>query len=65
LERAHLFDDGNARTIGLLVVNKLLLENGLRPAMMEDPNRFDGFSTDELVAEIKQGQATFARYSTQ
>ncbi|UKE78452.1 flagellar biosynthesis protein FlhF [Xanthomonas graminis] len=65
LERAHLFDDGNARTIGLLVVNKLLLENGLRPAMMEDPNRFDGFSTDELVAEIKRGQATFARYSTQ
>ncbi|CTP88621.1 hypothetical protein XTPLMG728_1962 [Xanthomonas translucens pv. poae] len=65
LEREHLFNDGNSRTIGLLVVNKLLLENGLRPAMMEDPNRFDGFSTDELVAEIKQGQATFARYSTQ
>ncbi|WP_231104199.1 hypothetical protein [Xanthomonas graminis] len=33
------------------------------PAMMEDPNRFDGFPTDELVAEIKKGQATFARYS--
>ncbi|WP_231103627.1 hypothetical protein [Xanthomonas graminis] len=65
LERAHLFDDGNARTIGMLVVNKLLLENDLRPAMMEDPNRFDGFSTDELVAEIKQGQATFAHYSAQ
>ncbi|UKE72264.1 hypothetical protein [Xanthomonas graminis] len=46
-------------------MNKLLIENDLRPAMMEDPNRFDGFSTDELVAEIKQGQATFAHYSAQ
>ncbi len=42
LEKAHLFDDGNARTMSMLVVSKLLLENGLRTAMMEDPNRFDG-----------------------
>ncbi|QDI05744.1 hypothetical protein E4A48_02740 [Xanthomonas cerealis pv. cerealis] len=65
LKGAHLFDDGNARTRGMLVVNKLLLENDLRPALMEDPNRFDGFSIDELIAEIKQCQATFAHYSAQ
>jgi hypothetical protein len=59
LERTHAFNDGNARTIGFLVVNKLLLEAGLPPAMMEDPNRFDGFSADQLAGEIKKGQAAF------
>ena len=60
LEQAHLFMDGNARTTGFLVLNKLLLENGFSPAMIADPNRFDAFSINELVQEIRQGQETFA-----
>ncbi|WP_169708772.1 Fic family protein [Trinickia terrae] len=63
LERTHLFADGNARTVGFLVLNKLLLENGMPPAMLADPNRFDGFSANELVGEIKHGQATFQRFA--
>ncbi|HET7864865.1 MAG TPA: hypothetical protein VFL86_10720, partial [Burkholderiaceae bacterium] len=62
LEQAHLFMDGNARTTGFLVLNKLLLENGLSPAMIADPNRFDGCSTRELVQEIRQGQQAFAAH---
>ena len=60
LEQAHLFQDGNARTTGFLVLNKLLLENGFSPAMFADPNRFDANSTAELVQQIRQGQKTFA-----
>jgi Fic/DOC family len=61
LERTHPFADGNARTIGFLVVNKLLLESGLSPTMIENPNRFDGFSADELAQEIKKGQEEFRK----
>jgi len=62
LEQAHLFTDGNSRTTGFLVLNKLLLENGSSPAMIADPNRFDAFSINELVQEIRQGQETFAAH---
>jgi hypothetical protein len=65
MERAHLFDDGNGRTVGFLMLNKLLLESGMAPAMFEDPDYFDGFSSDELVEAIKRGQATFASYAGQ
>jgi hypothetical protein len=60
LEQSHLFQDGNARTNGFLVLNKLLLENGFSPAMFADPNRFDANSTAELVQQIRQGQQAFA-----
>lgn len=62
LEVSHLFADGNARTIGFCVVNKLLLENDLSPVILENPNRFDGYSIEELVDEIRQGQQNFAGY---
>jgi len=51
----HPFDDGNVRTIVFLVVNKLLLENGFPPAIFEDPNRFDGYTVNELYNEINDG----------
>ncbi len=56
LEVSHLFSDGNARTIGFLLVNKLLLQNGLGPTLMRNPNLFDGYSVKELAAEIEAGQ---------
>ncbi|MCV9878818.1 Fic family protein [Brenneria izbisi] len=59
LEQAHCFTDGNARTLGFLLVNQLLLENALSPTVITDPNRFDGFSNQELVDEIKKGQRLF------
>jgi Fic/DOC family len=63
LERTHAFVDGNARTVGFLAVNKLLLESGLPPTMIENPNRFDGFSVDQLAQEIKKGQMEFGKYT--
>ncbi|MCC4606087.1 hypothetical protein LL971_20085, partial [Xanthomonas campestris pv. parthenii] len=59
LERAHVFEDGNARTFGCLLLNKLLLSAGLSPSMFPDVNEFDGYSNDELVARIKEGQEMF------
>lgn len=60
LEQLHPFPDGNARTIGVLVLNKLLLEQGLPPAALEDANRLDAFSVAEVVQEIRVGQGRFA-----
>lgn len=52
----HPFCDGNVRTFVFLIVNKLLLENELLPAIFADPNRFDGYSIYELCLEIINGQ---------
>jgi hypothetical protein len=65
LEVAHLFRDGNARTIGFLLVNKLLLDNDLQATIMEDPNHFDGHSIAQLVEEITKGQERFANVCRQ
>lgn len=59
LDQSHVFEDGNIRTVAFLVMNKLLAENGLSPAILAEPNCFDGFSIDQLVTEIRAGQATF------
>jgi hypothetical protein len=63
LEQAHLFNDGNARTVGFLLLNRLLLNAGMSPALMANPNQFDGFSVRELVQSIRQGQEHFAQYA--
>jgi hypothetical protein len=63
LEQAHFFNDGNARTVGFLLLNRLLLGAGMSPALMSNPNEFDGFSIGELVQSIRQGQEKFARYA--
>lgn len=55
LDQLHLFTDGNIRTIYLLL-NKLLMENGLLPTTLEDPNIIDCFSVDEITAKIIAGQ---------
>ncbi|MES2505883.1 MAG: hypothetical protein V4599_04215, partial [Verrucomicrobiota bacterium] len=60
LEISHVYADGNARTIGFCLVNKLLAENDLPPVILENPNRFDGFSVNELVQEMKIGAVNFA-----
>jgi len=59
LEWAHLFDDGNARTIGILLVNYLRLQNGLPPTIMQNPNNFDGHSFEELLTDMRLGEQRF------
>jgi len=58
LERLHAFKDANCRTM-ILVLNKLLLQNCLTPAILENPNRMDMLSSSQLVQQIKLGQQTF------
>ena len=59
LEQNHVFRDGNCRTLGFIILNKLLLQNGLNPCIMKNPNRFDGFSEEELIQEVIDGQERF------
>lgn len=62
LEAVHLFEDGNARTIGMVLLNKLLLQNDFGPVALNNPNVIDAFSVSELVEEIKKGQQDFKKY---
>lgn len=60
LEVGHFFADGNQRTVAVLVLNKLLVENGFRPAVLSDRSVFRGaLSARELVKEIKDGMKSF------
>ena len=59
LEVLHTFTDGNCRTMVFCVLNKLLLQNGFDPVIMLNPNRLDGLSEDQLIAEILDGQQRF------
>lgn len=62
LESVHLFEDGNVRTLGILLLNKLLLQNGFSPVSLHNPNVIDAFSLNELLVEIKNGQNHFKTY---
>ncbi|MFC3654892.1 hypothetical protein ACFOPN_04140 [Xanthomonas hyacinthi] len=56
LDQHHLFAEANIRTIGFLRLNKLLLDQGASPTMLESPKVLDMCSTAEVVAGIRQGQ---------
>ena len=55
LEQLHLFNDANCRTLCMLLLNHLLLMNGLPLCMQANPNRFDMCSHQELVQSVIQG----------
>ena len=61
LECLHFFKDGNCRVVYLLL-NKELIKNGFEPVILLNPNFFDNLILLELVDQIKDGQAAFARY---
>jgi hypothetical protein len=54
LEQLHPFSDANCRTFCMVLLNKLLLDNGFFPALQQNPNKFEGYSTQEMVEEIKK-----------
>lgn len=54
-DHIHPFMDGNIRTFAVLLLNRLLLQNGFPPVTLMDPNKFDCHSKKELVAEVKIG----------
>ncbi len=63
LDQMHVFVDGNIRTTGILVLNKMLISSGLSPAVLEDVNCLDCLSIDEIVEKIKEGQVFFRSLS--
>lgn len=66
LEIGHYFPDGNQRTIVFVMLNKLLIENGFLPVILEDPAIFDGYhSIDELIQDIEIGRENFLTLCTQ
>jgi len=64
LELAHPFSDANCRTIVVLLLNKLLLDENLPPVILENPNRFDAYSIEELCQEIHRGMDKLKTYSS-
>ncbi len=62
LDQLHLFVDGNIRSIGIFLVNKLLYDNELTPCTMKDVNALDALSIPELVVKIKEGQDEFQEF---
>jgi len=61
LYRSHLFKDGNTRTVVVNLMNRMLLDNGLSPAILNDPKVAATCSLSEFVQHIKDGQTTFER----
>ncbi len=59
LELTHPFDDGNCRTMAVILLTKLLLQQQLSPAILEYRDKFDAFSINELCEEIKHGMSRF------
>lgn len=62
LEVYHVFADGNQRTIAFVVLQKLLLQNGFPPVILENPVIFDGYcTTEKMRAHIEKGWVRFRR----
>jgi hypothetical protein len=59
VEQFHFFVDGNVRTAGILLLNRLLILEGLSPCVMRDVNQLDCLSENEIVELIEEGQAFF------
>lgn len=51
----HPFYDLNTRTFVMNIFNFLLMAHGFPPAILIDPNRFEGYSRDELLQQTIEG----------
>lgn len=54
-EQLHPFSDANCRVFCMLLLDHLLMRNGFPPAILDDPNRFDAYSREELLQEVIRG----------
>jgi hypothetical protein len=57
--RLHPFRDGNNRTFVNCLANRLLIENGLCPVLLSEPNVFEFHTPGELVDILKNAQQQF------
>jgi|GEM_PF-2333867 len=61
MHQYHPFPDGNGRTFIFLLLNKLLLQNGLLPTLVMEPHRFSSSSVEQLTDDVIEGQETFKK----
>lgn len=55
LELIHPFYDGNCRTFCMVLLNILLMQYGFNPTLLDNPNKFDAHSVDELIELVRKG----------
>jgi hypothetical protein len=55
----HLFAEHNIDAVAFLVMNKLLLQNDMAPAILDGANKLYMHSVFEIIHQIKQGQVRF------
>ncbi len=56
LDQLHAFRDANLRTVAFLVMQRMLIENGITPTVFDDPNCIDMMSVNEIMQKLKEGQ---------
>lgn len=61
LELLHPFPDGNCRTVACVLLTQLLLNYGMTPSLLENPNLDGECSMREWIVEIKKGMALFVQ----
>jgi hypothetical protein len=62
-ENLHPFMDGNFRTFGKFILNFTLARQGEAMTELYDPNRTDGQSSIDNIAEVKKGQKWRAQWT--
>lgn len=61
LHTAHLFTDANGRLNTMVLLNKLLIQEGLDPVIMDDTSVFGGaFNLEQLVGQVRRGMNHFS-----
>lgn len=61
LELCHYFADANCRTV-LVVLNTLLMQQGLTPVILQNPNHADAYSVHEFSEKIREGMREYKKY---
>merc|ERR1712000_572459 len=66
MEAKHVFDDGNLRTFGMLMLNWFLTKwLDESPTILYDPNQLECLSISEYVDEVKKGQKCWQKVQSQ
>jgi len=61
LIQTHTFRDGNTRTNTCWLLNKLLIDNGFLPVVLDNPKIFYACDIDMLISGVKTGQENFIK----
>lgn len=61
LDQSHVFLDGNIRTFAFVLMNTLLIKDGMSPVIWDNPNILDGHTLTECLEHVRNGQETFKR----